>query len=232
MPVPKSPITLLAESLSAMPAMGGIKVHAGKKALAEQNGTPSVVIMPAEGPYDAPNDNIASLVDIDLAIVAVVWGETLDQAWDIRRRYLQALKQQAIGNPKDPWRSSPDQAGLMYDLHKEQWETDPDTAQDGDTVIVTASVRLSGSPTLQQSTGEIDATGLHGTVATLTADVTATATALTVDSTAGFAASGVLSLDDEQLAYTGTTPTSFTGLTRGLNGTTPAAHAATTAVTQ
>jgi hypothetical protein len=232
MPVAKSPVTLLAESLSATPAMGGVKVLAGKRHLPEQNGTPSVVIMPSEGGYDSPHDVVASLVDVDLKILAVIWAETLDQAWDLRRRYLQALKQQAIGNPRDPWHSTPDQAGANYELLTEQWETDPDTARDGETIIVTASVRLSGAPTLQLADGEIDATGLHGLTAALAADAGATDTTITVDSTAGFASSGELSIDSEQIAYTGITATSFTGLTRGLNGTTPAPHAAQSTVTQ
>ena len=43
--------------------------------------------------------------------------------------------------------------------------------------------------------------------------------------------SGVLIIDSEQIAYTSVTNNSFTGLTRGFNGTTPASHAVNSTVT-
>jgi hypothetical protein len=55
--------------------------------------------------------------------------------------------------------------------------------------------------------------------------LSAAATTLTVLSTSAFAASGTLSIDSEILAYTGTTATTFTGLSRGIDGTAAAAHA-------
>ena len=48
--------------------------------------------------------------------------------------------------------------------------------------------------------------------------------ALTVDTTAGFPTSGTLLIGTEQITYTGTTSTTFTGITRGANSTTAAAH--------
>ncbi len=42
--------------------------------------------------------------------------------------------------------------------------------------------------------------------------------------TTSFPASGTIRIDSEDITYTGTTPTSFTGVTRGANGTTIAAH--------
>jgi hypothetical protein len=46
---------------------------------------------------------------------------------------------------------------------------------------------------------------------------------ITVDTTAGFPSSGTLLIGSEQISYTGTTATTFTGITRGANGTTAAA---------
>ncbi|MBI3392394.1 MAG: hypothetical protein HY039_04330 [Nitrospirae bacterium] len=46
----------------------------------------------------------------------------------------------------------------------------------------------------------------------LTATIVAGAVTIPVVSTTGFPASGILTIDSEQIAYTGTTPTSFTGL--------------------
>jgi len=57
---------------------------------------------------------------------------------------------------------------------------------------------------------------------TLSADVLATDTTLPVASTETFFTSGYLKIDKEWVTYTGVTPTSFTGVTRGVNGTTAA----------
>ena len=56
------------------------------------------------------------------------------------------------------------------------------------------------------------------------ADFGATATSLTVDSTADFESNGFLRIGNEVISYTGKTATSFTGLTRGVAGTTAAIH--------
>lgn len=58
----------------------------------------------------------------------------------------------------------------------------------------------------------------------LTADATAGATTLTVTSTTGFATRGTIVCGLEEITYTGTTSTTFTGCTRGAGGTTAAAH--------
>jgi hypothetical protein len=49
-------------------------------------------------------------------------------------------------------------------------------------------------------------------------------TTITVDSTTSFPATGRIDIDTELITYTGTTPTTFTGCTRGANGTTAASH--------
>jgi hypothetical protein len=55
-------------------------------------------------------------------------------------------------------------------------------------------------------------------------------TTVTVASTAGFPAPGAIQIESEAILYSGITATSFTGLTRGYNGTSLAAHADTTAI--
>lgn len=57
----------------------------------------------------------------------------------------------------------------------------------------------------------------RGNVTVLTADLTATATTATVDDASSFASSGRLYVGRETITYTGKTPTTFTGLTRGVN---------------
>lgn len=54
-----------------------------------------------------------------------------------------------------------------------------------------------------------------------------TDTTINVDSTTGFPPTGTIQINSEQITYTGITSTSFTGCTRGANGTTPAAYPGT-----
>lgn len=56
------------------------------------------------------------------------------------------------------------------------------------------------------------------------AGINTTVTTVTVDSTTGFPARGTIVIDSEWIDYTGTTATTFTGLTRGEHGTTAATH--------
>lgn len=233
MPAPKSPITLLAEALTSQPALKGfVEVLAGKNKLAKGRSTPSIVIFPAEGGYDSPNDNVGSIVDIDLKVIARLWADNLDEAWDLRKRYIQALRQQAIGNAKEPMKATDAQAGVFSEYMIEAWDVEVDTSEQGQELEVTISVRYSAAPTLQLGTGEVDSTGLHGTQATLTETLASNDTVAQVDSTHGFASSGELYIDSEQISYTGLTAISFTGLTRGLNSTTPAEHDPAATVTQ
>ena len=50
------------------------------------------------------------------------------------------------------------------------------------------------------------------------------ATTITVDSTTGFSSTGTIYIESEQVTYTGTSSTTFTGCTRGANSTTAASH--------
>jgi len=72
---------------------------------------------------------------------------------------------------------------------------------------------------------EIDTTTLNGAL-------TDSATTVTVASTSGFDSSGTIYIENEQITYTGTTSTTFTGATRGANSTTAAAHSDGTQVAQ
>jgi hypothetical protein len=66
---------------------------------------------------------------------------------------------------------------------------------------------------------------------TLNGAFTAAATTVTLTSTTGFPDSGVLVIENERIAYTGKSGATLTGLTRGYDGTTAAAHVTTTPVT-
>lgn len=62
------------------------------------------------------------------------------------------------------------------------------------------------------------------TASYITATISATATTVPVVSTTGFASSGFVYVDQEAIAYSGKTATSFTGCTRGRFGSVPARH--------
>ena len=78
--------------------------------------------------------------------------------------------------------------------------------------------------------------GISGSAATTAVDdgsgMTASATSVTVDSSANFETTGYLLIDSEIIQYTGKTSTTFTGLLRGLFGTTAATHADNATVTE
>ena len=72
---------------------------------------------------------------------------------------------------------------------------------------------------------EITTTNLDGAL-------TDSATTVTVNSTTGFDSTGTIFIGNEQITYTGTSSTTFTGCTRGANSTTAAAHSDDTQVAQ
>lgn len=70
---------------------------------------------------------------------------------------------------------------------------------------------------VMEGTGGFNATQLNGAI-------TATSTTITVDNTTGFLSASDIIIGDEQISYTGTTATSFTGCTRGVNDTVARGH--------
>lgn len=88
---------------------------------------------------------------------------------------------------------------------------------------------------LKTGSGEIDGSGVRfpngafhqDGVTTLTTSITnVSTTPIVVASTAQFTSAGTILIGEELIRYTGTTPTSFTGITRGVYGTTNLAHTA------
>jgi len=55
-------------------------------------------------------------------------------------------------------------------------------------------------------------------------------TTIDVDDTTGFPSAGVIKVDNELISYTGITSTTLTGITRGVNGTSTAAHSDNTSI--
>jgi hypothetical protein len=221
MPSPKSPITLLAEALNATPMLKGFaKVLAGKDELAKGRAPPSIVIYPWKAGYRDAQDNISSFVDVDLQLAARLWGRNDDEAWDLRARFIAALWNQAFGDVNN---ADDSVAGFYFTMIDETWDIVPDTAVQGQELEVLFVIRASASEK-SLSIGVVVSESMTKTsklaVAMLAGDTVAN-----VDATAGgYASTGVLHIDAEMMSYSGLTPTSFTGLVRGINGTTAAAH--------
>lgn len=221
MPSPPSPVSVLAQKLSQAPTLKGFaKVLVGKNALPLGRSPPSVVIYPWSGGYTDPQDNVDSFADVDLKLAARLWGRSDDEAWDLRARFIAAMWWQAIGDPTNPDDSV---AGVFFKLVDETWDITPDTAAQGQELEVLFIIRSSASEK-SLSFGLVGAESMTKTAA-LTSMLLIDDTSALVDATAGYATSGVLHVDGEQMAYSGVTSTSFTGLSRGINGTTAAAHA-------
>ena len=73
-------------------------------------------------------------------------------------------------------------------------------------------------------------TGASAGSTTLTGAHTKIVTTITVASTTSFPSTGTILIDNEQMTYTGTTATTFTGVTRAANSTTVATHSASATV--
>ena len=94
---------------------------------------------------------------------------------------------------------------------------------------------------LKTGSGSIDGTGIRfpygafhqdGTTTLTTSITNNSTTPVVVGSTASFPASGWFLIESEIIAYTGKTTTSFTGITRGVLGTTNVAHTAGVAISE
>jgi len=120
----------------------------------------------------------------------------------------------------------------------------------GGNVAITGTISIGGSgssletttlavsdPMIKMGTGnssDIIDLGFYGTYSSIATElngaIDAVVTTITVNSTTAFPTSGNLVCGSEELSYTGKTPTTFTGVTRGVNGTTAATHGNTTKI--
>jgi len=161
MPSPKSPPTLLGDSLNTMPALANFApVLVGGRKKLKTRPCPSVVLIPIEGPHGPGLDVIASLVDVDLKMLAIIWAKDIDQAWDLKARLVQALKQHAIGNPTAPFAATPSQQGFFITYINEEWDPIPDAAQDGEEVGVAFTIRAAVAPVQRLGVGLVAATSI------------------------------------------------------------------------
>jgi len=94
-----------------------------------------------------------------------------------------------------------------------------------DGAVTTGASTINGSMTVNGAA----TIGVNTTLGVAITSTTST-TAITVASTTGFPTSGTIQIDSEIIAYTGTTATTFTGITRAQSGTTGATHTINTRV--
>ena len=93
---------------------------------------------------------------------------------------------------------------------------------------------------LKVGVGDIDGSGIrfsYGAFSdlaytTLNGGINNSVTTITVVSTTGFPTAGQIRIESEVIIYTGTTPTTFTGCTRGARGSANVAHSTGVAVTK
>jgi hypothetical protein len=101
------------------------------------------------------------------------------------------------------------------------------TTTGGGTVIAEYQINI-GFPiyttTVGWGSGTWGGFSFNATVDYLDGGINAAVTTVTVDDTAGFPATGLILIDNELITYTGITTTTFTGCTRGAEGTIAASH--------
>jgi hypothetical protein len=221
MPAAKDAISTLVDALASAPTLiGYARVLSGSRHMSRVNSAPPrVVIFPTEGDVRAARDASDGERDMDVALVAHLWGKDFPQALELVARFLQAMDYQASPQPS----SSSNPAGAFWKTGACKWDTTEDSTKQGEELylILTSPIQL---PKVAPTLGQVLATSLNTTSTTLTSSMGSSDTSAAVASTAGFPSQGYFTVDAEQIRYTGLTATSITGLVRGSNGTTPATH--------
>lgn len=208
---PVSPISTLFVTLANTASLKGrAKLLLGKARLAEGRSPPSIVMFPRKGPLSSPQ-YVGKQLDVDLEMVARIWGRDIDEAWDLRNRYLRGLWEQGQAG------------GVFWQGVGELWDDSADTSEQGQELEIIVNVRL------QASVKDVQARALvENTSATLNAAISVDAgvsdAEIYVSSTLGYPPYGVIYVDDEKISYSAVTSISFVGCLRALGGTTPAAH--------
>jgi hypothetical protein len=220
MPKPVSPITLLYEALKATTALNGVNVLLSAKRIAEGRAPNTIILYPTDGDLINAADTSA-LRDTNLRFVARCWGDDYDEAWYLATRLMQALDEQASAEDAD---GDGNEDGSFWVTSSISFNADDqDSNRQGEECALIFVPRFAFDKVTEQL-GEVDATSFNR-LAKLTGAMAPNDVAATVPSTFMYPPSGVLHIGDEDIGYAALTDTQFTGLTRGLNGTTPAAHA-------
>lgn len=134
----KSPITALVEAIadSSLIKGVGVAVYFGVAEMARTDADRRIVIYCAEGAYVFPelatrrNSAPPPLADVDQHMIAKVWAENHDEAWDIQRRFFQALYQNTKAG------------GPLYKHGSPEWPTIADTSEQGEALTIRFRLQL------------------------------------------------------------------------------------------
>lgn len=224
MPSPKGQITKLHELLRDAPMLAGypdLRVLLGARQRTFDSAPPRIVLYPVNGKIVTPAHKDTALRDSNRSVFAQVWGKDFDQVEELQTMLVQALAYQAAGGYSYQSNLT---AGQFWQAFDEEWDDHSDSNKQGEVVYMQLVARHSIDKAPQKF-GEVDSISLSAKTPTLTATLAVDDVVASVDSTEGFASYGLIIAENEQIQYTGTTPTSFTGLVRGANFTMPASHA-------
>lgn len=227
MPSPKSQLTKLYEGIRDAPPLKswqGVNcpIYLSSRFMPRSGSPPRVVIYPASGVIKVARRLDRSLKDVDRTVIAHLWGSDFDQLEELEARFFQSLDYQGVGGLPSASSAVP---GEYWQAFEEQWNIHPDTATQGEEVYLVLTA-INSIEKVAQKFGHVDSVAISTLSTTLSAQLLAGETNTALANTANLPPSGILTIDAEQIRYTGTTPSSFTGLVRGVNSTTPATHSA------
>lgn len=144
MPSPKSPLRTLQEALKASTQLRGFaQVLLGARAQPEAASPRRIVLVPTTGTYGAPAEAETALRDVELQVEARMWAADVDEAWDLRSRFIRALEEQGAA------------CGAFWQAEAEVWADTPDASQHGEAVTIIFSATFPADRTTE-STGQID----------------------------------------------------------------------------
>lgn len=130
----------------------GAKVFAHAAGLAKQGAPYRIVLLPASGIYESPDDSDAALRKAKTTIEAHLWADDGEKLWDLHQRLLQALEAQAHGGDEED-----DPAGDFYTPVDFSFPTTPDTAKKGEAMTVRFVIDLAMAKATPLGRGRVDA---------------------------------------------------------------------------
>jgi len=222
MPSPVSQLPAMVTAIQAAPTLNGFApVYLGRKFLTKQWSPPQIVIFPVGGPIEGAKHTDVAGLDVDRTIAVRLRGKDFDQLRELEERFFQALYFQSIGGLSSSTTPAP---GPYWKGVSEDWITDADSSSQGEEMTVFIKV-LDSLDLVPPTLGEVDQVGLVSNTTKLSTSMGTSDTTASVNGVLGFPSSGLIQIDAEMIRYSGVTPTSFTGLIRGQNGTSAASHA-------
>lgn len=218
---PIGPITQLVNGLKKAPELQGYLILQSAKLMPRNGAPPRIVIYPTAGLIKNPRNKATANRDVDRELVAHLWGHDFDECCYLETLLVQALVNQGAGG--DPVSGAGATPGLFWTATDDVWDQSDDSNRQGEELYVRLTA-VTALDKVAQKIGSVSSVTFAVLTATLAVTMAAGDLMAFVASTAGFPPSGILTIDSEQMQYTGTTTTSFTGLVRGVNGTTPSTH--------